>query len=314
MKSNKNKTVLIFSILIICLFSCRTFDKKNPYPNMETLSYPNSQAYVFPTDKSDKLIIVIEGNGWNSALGRKENNIWTSVYSGAQFLQELNEYYNFLIPEKLSRQPGENYFEDMEDRANYTAENLIACYTESINSFLAEENFSSIVLVGASEGAILLPIIYENMDDKDKVVAMVSISFGGLSLYESYKILSRYQNLPSDWIAMYSDIVDKFKPSNSQMYNSFEEDYYETTFRWLNSFLHIKPYDYYKDINIPILFIHGMKDINIPFESTYFIQKNLTDKLFEYRYYQKWDHQPRNYRDWMEFRKDTANWIMNKTF
>ncbi len=309
----KEWRVLLLAVFIFCV-SCTTYtyNRKDPYPNMEILSYANSQAYVFPSDKSDKLIIMLEGSGWSSVLGIKENNIWTSVQYGSQLLQELNEGYTFLIPEKLRRQPGEVYFEDVEDRANYTSENLIACYTESINSFLEEHDFASIVLIGTSEGAMLLPIIYENMNDKDKVAAMVSISFGGISVYESYNILSKRTNLPQGWFQMYFNMSKIFKPSSDETFDSFEENYYLYTFRWYNSMMHIRPFDYIKRINIPVLFVHGEADFNIPVESTRYIQENLPDKPFEYKYYH-WDHQPGNKEDLLIFRKDIAEWIMNKT-
>ena len=305
------KLMLVFSIIAL-ISSCRTYsyNRKNPYPNMEIMRYSNSQAYLFFNESSDRLIILLESSGWQSVLGTRGNNIWTSVQYGAQVLQELSNYYTILIPEKLQRQPGEIYIEDAEDRANYTADNLIASYSESINGFLAEYNFSSIVLIGTSEGAMLLPIIYENMNKKENVIAMVSISFGGLSAYESYNILSARRNLPRGWFEMYFNVSQIFKPTNNEVFDSYEENYYFSTLRWFSSAMHIRPFDYYERINIPILFIHGEADFNIPVESTRYIQENLTGKPFEYRYYD-WDHQPRNLTDLLQFRKEVAEWILS---
>jgi pimeloyl-ACP methyl ester carboxylesterase len=277
---------------------------------METLRYTNSQAYLFPNKDSKKLIIVIEGSGWSSVLGEKQNNIWVSVQYGAQFLQVLSKNYTFLILEKLNRQPGMVYFEDMEDRANYTAENLIACYTESINSFLADHSFSTIVLIAESEGAALLPLVYEKIDNKDKIIAMVSISFGGLSMYESYSILaSSRSGFPQEWLGMFSNMLSVYNPENNEFPNSFSENYYNVTYRWFSSFVHIRPIDYYKNIDVPILFVHGISDYYIPVESTAYIQENLPEKPFEYKYFQ-WDHQPRNKQDTLQFRKELAEWIL----
>ena len=111
-------------ILIICIsslfFSCATFSRTNPYPDMEIRRFGNSQAYVFPNYTSNKLIVVMEGSGWDSVLGIRDNK-WRVTRMGAQLLQVLGDNYTFLIPEKLNRQPGMVYFDDMEDRANYTA-------------------------------------------------------------------------------------------------------------------------------------------------------------------------------------------------
>ncbi len=277
---------------------------------MEILSYSNSQAYVFPNDNSDKLIIVLEGSGWSSVLGTKKNDAWTAVYYGYHFLQELNESYTFLIPEILQRQPGGFYIADIEDRANRTAENLIASYTGSINSFLQEHEFSSIVILSIAEGAMLLPIIYENMNDKDNVTAMVSIGFGGLSMNESYNILSKRTDLPQGYFEPYFNIPKIFTPSNSGLFDSYEEDYYGFSFRWLSSIVNIRPYEYYENIHIPILFVHEENDYVIPVESTQYIQKNLPEKPFEYKYY---PHQIETYDDLLQFRKDISEWIRKKT-
>jgi hypothetical protein len=191
-----------FIFVIVCLFvSCVTFDHKNPYPGIEIVRYGNSQAYVFKNTSSNKLIISIDGSGWDSILGIKNERRWTITHNGAQLFQVLGDKYTFFIPEKFKRQPGMIYYNDMEDRANYTANNLLECYTESINGYLSEYTYSSIVLIGTSEGAALLPLIYERMNNKDMVKALVSISFGGLTQYESFAILSTRPNLSPDYKA-----------------------------------------------------------------------------------------------------------------
>jgi len=149
MTKQKKIVFVLFPILIVLFASCVTnlYNPMNPYPGMEILRYGNSQAYLFPNESSDKLIIILEGSGWVSVLGEKRGNFWVSVQMGSQLLQELKNDYTILIPEKLRRQPGMDYFKDMEDRANYTAENLLACYTESINGYLGDHNFSSICII-----------------------------------------------------------------------------------------------------------------------------------------------------------------------
>jgi esterase/lipase len=300
-------TFLIFLILVLAVSCTTTFNHRNPYPNMEIVRYGNSQAYVFRNKASDTLIINIEGSGWDSVLGIKNEKRWLATHQGAQLLQVLGDTYTFFIPEKLNRQPGLDYSRNREDREKYTAENLLDCYLESINGYLAEHAFSSIVLIGNSEGAVLLPLIYERMNDKHAVTALVSLATGGLSFYESYSILSVSSTLPEEWKEMYRYFVEEYNPEHTYR-DTYVEDIYGMTYRWFTSFMHIKPFDYYKNILIPILFIHGETDYNIPVESTRYIQENLPDKPFEYRYY-PWDHQPRNRADFIQFRNDIAEWV-----
>jgi pimeloyl-ACP methyl ester carboxylesterase len=275
---------------------------------MEIACYGNSQAYVFKNILSDKLIINIDGSGWDSVLGIKDEKKWTNIKNGAQLLKVLGNKYTFLIPEKFKRQPGMSYYNDMEDRAIYTADNLLDCYTESINGFLSEHTFSSIILIGSSEGAALLPLIYERMNNKNIVKAFVSISFGGLSLYESYNFFSTHPNMPPDYKFMYQYFVDTYKPGKTEYPDSFVEDVFGVTHRWFNSLKDIRPFDYLKNINIPVLFVHGNYDYYIPAESTIYIQENLPEKSFEYKYFQ-WAHQPVNHSQVIAEMNEIAEWI-----
>jgi predicted esterase len=312
----EKKNGLLFFI-IVCLFvSCATFNHKDPYPGMEIVHYGNSQAYVFENILSDKLIINIDGSGFNSALGIKNKRRWTVTHNGAQFLQVLGDKYTFFIPEKFKRQPGLVYDDDMEDRANYTANNLLDCYLESINGYLAEHSFSSIILIGTSEGAALLPLLYERMSNQGKVKALVSIGFGGYSLYESYKILSESPEVPQENRDMYNHILEVYEyveyyktTQKAEITISTEELFYGLNYRWFDSFMRLQPYDYYKNIDIPVLFVHGDNDINVPVQSTIVIQETLPEKPFTYKYF-RWAHGPEKYSDVIAFRDEIAEWII----
>jgi pimeloyl-ACP methyl ester carboxylesterase len=72
--------------------------------------------------------------------------------------------------------------------------------------------------------------------------------------------------------------------------------------------MHIRPFDYYKNINIPILFIHGRSDSTMPGESTAYIQENLPEKPFVYWYF-PWAHQPGNLEEMIQFGDMVAKWI-----
>ena len=309
------KRVISFFFVMLCIgffLGCRTFtfDRRDPYPNKRIVNFANGRAYYFQNKSSDTLIILMEGSGWSSSLGVRENDTWISVQYGAQFIQELNNDFSFLILEKLQRLPGMVHYWDMDDRRNYTAENLLVGYVDGINEFLSMYQYTSIVMIGVSEGAALLPIVYKNIYNKENIVAMVSISFGGLSMYESSRILSTRNNLPQGWFEMYFSLVQIFSPLNQNIFDCYERTFYNHTLRWFNSFMHLRPFEYYKKIDIPVLFVHGKADFNVPIESTKYIQENLYYKPFEFKFYH-WDHQPRNANDMIDFRRDIAGWIRN---
>jgi dipeptidyl aminopeptidase/acylaminoacyl peptidase len=85
-------------------------------------------------------------------------------------------------------------------------------------------------------------------------------------------------------------------------------------YRMWNSFINIQPFDFYKTINIPVLFINGEKDTLVSVETTRYIQNNLPGKPFEYIYYKNMGHGPSNYNGVIKLRNDIANWIISNDF
>jgi pimeloyl-ACP methyl ester carboxylesterase len=72
-----------------------------------------------------------------------------------------------------------------------------------------------------------------------------------------------------------------------------------------------KPFDDYVNINIPVLFIHGELDIEVPVESTHYIQENLPDKPFEYIYGNCCNHSLGCDMAKTLFATDVKQWIIN---
>jgi esterase/lipase len=276
---------------------------------MITLQYNGNFVYEFASNnQSDKLLVVFEGSGWNSSLGEYLSNEWQFTEIGAQIIQILRENHTIIIPEKWNRNPEINYFEDAEARYKYTFENLLECYVTSLNKYLEEHKCSSIVLIGTSEGAAVLPFVYQKINKKYLVKAMIPIAFGGLSILESYKINIQKDEIPQDWRNVYAYAIESSQ--NIEEYvDSIETNPYGVVYRWLASFINIRPFDYYKDINIPLLFIHGEKDLNMAVESTKYVQENLPKKPFEYIYYKNMKHIPVKYFEMKRFREDIVKWI-----
>jgi esterase/lipase len=276
---------------------------------MEILRYGPSNVYEFRNESSDKLVIHIEGSDVASNLGKKKDKKWEYVKLGTQVLQTLQDQYTIIIPEKLNFQPGEEDFSE-EFWMSYTAENVLKHYTDSINAYLSEHSYSSIVLIGVSEGGLLLPLIYEKINDKNLVTGMVSVYYGGLSLFESSKILATLDKIKDEYLKeAHQILVDIYSQDSATYPESIDEGMFSSPYKWWTSFIHIRPFDYYKNIQIPVLFLHGEKDYHISVESSRYVQKNLPDKPFEYIYY-KGGHGPENYFDMIKLRKDIANWVI----
>jgi pimeloyl-ACP methyl ester carboxylesterase len=239
----------------------------------------------------------------------------------SQVIQPLRKDHTLILPEKWKRDPKEPaginsgvYYEDLDLRLLYTLENLVENYAESINLYLSNNRYGSIFMVGVSEGAIILPFLYEKISDKEKIKGMVAYAGGGLSMYESMTILSTAKITPEAHKKMYAYVIENYDKGIEAWSNSIGVDKYGTVLLWLTSLLEFRPFDYYKNINIPVLFIHGEQDYNVPVESTRYVQENLPEKPFEYIYYKNMAHGPSslsfNYTFQLHrIRNDMAKWI-----
>jgi alpha-beta hydrolase superfamily lysophospholipase len=231
---------------------------------------------------------------------------------GAAFVPVLGRDNAFVRPEKWHREATAKqdlYYESLDERMVYTADNLIECYAASINTYLSGHDYSSIVLMGASEGSLILPFVYERMAKKDRVKCMVSIAGGALSLYDSYSILRSSSITPGKWREIYSYIIDNYDRHVDAWSNSIGVDKYGTPLLWLTSFLEINPFDQYKNIDIPVLFVHGEKDYNVAVESSKYVQENLPEKPFEYIFYKNMRHGPSNVFQQYRLITDIMEWI-----
>jgi pimeloyl-ACP methyl ester carboxylesterase len=303
------KGKVFFLTIIVLFYSCNSLDRvSDPYENMNLITYGINMAYEFPNTKSKKLVIYIEGTGWYSVLGWKDGDNWSSLSSSKFFLDLFKDRFNVMIPERLNMRIGTYYLYNPDMRRNYTLENLVQSYAFTINNYLNERDYTSIVIIGHSEGASLLPLIYREIDKKEKITGMVAVSYGGLSVYEQVKILANTEIDMPDHYREACKNIDELK-AEILLYPDSLGEIMGYTYRWWNSFLNYKPYDYYVNIDIPILFVHGKHDIIVPVESTFYIQENLTEKPFEYVYIENADHSFSHNSSKLELKRRVGGWV-----
>ncbi|GHV19173.1 hypothetical protein FACS189494_00030 [Spirochaetia bacterium] len=295
-------------LLSLSLLACVTsFNKKSPYIGIKTLYFDDNKGYEFKNEKSKKLLIIIEGSGWNSVLGYKQKQNWRFVGTTAQLLQVLQDRYTIFIPERFNWEIGKNYKADPDELYRYTFDNLLESYKATILEYLSHNEYESIVMFGVSEGALLIPILYNQLNNKN-INQLVSMNYGGLSLHEMYPILAESQVTPVAWKKLYNQIIEVY--SSKPYPNAIEKGYIGMPMRFWSSIVDIRPFDYYIKINIPVLFIHGINDFNVPVESTQYIEKNLPNKPFEYLYYKNLGHTNISPKQANEIREDIAKWII----
>ena len=296
----------LFFIAILIVSSCATNNKSTynkllnlenntkpineQYPNMKVIDYGNNKAYEFKNKNSDILAIIIEGSGLFSVLGWEENNQFYKGGLWPYLLELFKDDSSVLVLEKLNFELGKFYRYDINFRKTYTLENLVKCYSEIINTYLSENSYSKVVLVGSSEGACVLPRVYKNTTNKNMISGIVSVAYGGLSRYDQIKILANTQleGINNVNREIFKNI-DLYKKDINLYPNSIGE-FLDYPYAWWNSIFEYIPFDDYKEITIPVLFIHGELDVNVPIESTRYIQDNLPNKPFEYLIYPDADH------------------------
>ena len=147
------------------------------YPQYETLYFTSGKGYEIKNENSDKLLITLDGGpGWISAIGQ------AGAKTGGRFFDiilPLQEEYNIFIPEKFNWVVGAYYLNNFNAREQYTADNLLANYVGVIREYLSQGNYSDVIIIGSSEGAMLLPEIYLQLAEFDNISALISVAGGG---------------------------------------------------------------------------------------------------------------------------------------
>ena len=337
-----------FSIITICLLvitacseketpptvdiedteSSRDWFPEEYCPHYETVYLTSGKGYEFKNENSNKLLITLDGEpNWQAKVGKEGNRL-----DGVRFIDKIlplyTDYdYSIFVPETFDWEEDEplHYFYILSERERYTFDNVQACYVEVIREYLSRNNYEIIIIVGYSAGAKHLPMVYNELDTSG-ITALISIAGGGLSMYEDTQIqLSKIHAgvKPFDvgwddvrrYEAQVKTVIDYYQdePRNNSI-NSVGISSSGATYRWLNSIIDIRPFNYYEEINIPVLFIHGDLDSNISIESTYYVYDNLPDKPFDFITFRGMGHSPGSVEQLDFFRSKIKEWLIGKGF
>ena len=279
------------------------------YSNLYVEKHDDHSCYFFPNLESDKLLIYIEGSGLGSVLGVKKGSSWKRRNLGYYIVKRYNRHFNIMIPEKLQMEMGKSYSGDRNVLYNYTYENLVESYAESINRHLSENRYSAVYLVGCSEGGLVLPGLYSRIQMKDIIRKIVIWGGGGLGQYEAFKILGKSEiDMPEDYRNACLDIEEAGRLIDENP-DSIDDYYLGWPYRRWSSFFRYNPSDYLSDMKLPVLFIHGLKDWHYPVESTQYAEKMDFHDEFEFRYYPDMGHGPENVFGLNSLLDDIFDWI-----
>jgi pimeloyl-ACP methyl ester carboxylesterase len=267
------------------------------------------------------------GPSWQAKVRKEGERARGSFFD--DLLPLYTDYdYNIFVPEHFDWEEDEPYYywNIPEERERVTFDSVQTCYEEVIGEYLSQNEYETIIIAGFSEGAMHLPMVYSKLENP-KISALIAGGYGGLSKYEDYAVSFSKQQ------AGEKPYEDKEYWANQSAGTGLKAllDYYREeprndsidrypgissrfTYRWLNSILDKRPFDYYVNINIPVLFFHGELDRNVSVESTRYVEENLPDKPFDYIYYPEMAHGPATKKELDRLRSDIKDWLIGKGF
>jgi pimeloyl-ACP methyl ester carboxylesterase len=280
-------------LLIILMSSCMTHSNRNNYAGYDQFKAGENCFYYFKNEKANSLFIYIDGSGLSSVLGVAEGNSFIS-YS---FAYSLSEYYcdkdSILIPEKPGMSKGGVYHDNLDVVKLYTVDNLVNSYASSIDQHLSTNKYERIYIIGFSEGGLLVPKIYSELESKNEISGLIILGAGGLSQYECFKIqYESYMELPMEYREQLSDLA-KRKEDIMNKPTSITDGYLGWPYSRWSSFFEYEPLEYITEITIPVLYLQGKEDNNSPIESVEAVEK-LAKSNISFEYIDNMGHSPRN--------------------
>jgi pimeloyl-ACP methyl ester carboxylesterase len=291
--------------------------EKIPYYN--TLYFLDGQGYEFKSASSNKLIITLDGGpGWDHNRIGAINDI-IGGYHFVDWLLPLYGEYNIFVPEKFDWGRHVSSFWDIKNREKYTIDNLITNYTSVIKEYLSQNNYEAIIIAGVSEGGIIAPELYLLLEDFN-ISGLIVISAGGLVSPVDIAAARLKKPLDDESIRQYTDAFNQYLAtySGERYADSPDEVQFRQTgqvfipLMWYYSKHTKRPFELYKKIYIPVLFIHGQLDTTVSVIATRYVEENLPEKPFDFIYYPEMGHGPTTIGELKRLRADIADWLREK--
>lgn len=316
------KYVLLLAIaLIIYSGSGVIYAKDNPYGNLEVnkinlndnfINYYVLHKQNHQDTSSKGLIIYLTGSGMDCALGLQQEGVWQDE---ELFIKSLNKYlspsFDILVPEKMNIELGKDQSNDPKVFEHYTLEERVSAAVLVIDTFLESHEYDHVYLMGASEGAQILPSVYNNLKAKNKIAKLVVLGSGGLSQYDEFKVLQKSPlPMPEPYreLLMEADNVMEAIRSKQVVQDKWYAGYpYK---RWAGFFPYC-PLDDFVKIDIPIFLIQGTKDTSAPIESSRIFAaefKRLGKNNLTYIEYKNGDHRLNG--DFKATLKKIESWLL----
>jgi len=300
------KLIKILFVPLLFLVSCSYSD----FTTYTLRDDDNCTNYYFfqrsdINSSNNRLIIFLDGGSFNSVLGKKGSILpWKSFSIVYDLQNDLSDNFNLLVPEKMNIETGEDFSQDSVKLSYITLNSRVLSSVNVIDKFLNDNIYEYVYLVGYSEGGMILPRVYNNLKNKNMINKLVSLSGGGYSYYNLIKFMYK----ENDWDTTKIDSALIEIENNP---NSLSKFYLGHPYKQWVDFINYEPALEYKNIDIPILLLHGTDDKNGTVESSRYL-KNRFDEWDKSNltYYELENMDHRYNGDFPEVLKIVEDWLV----
>ena len=273
-------------------------------------------GYLKRSENNHTLMIYIDGSHYRSAFGIKERDTWIKPGTPSSFGMSVFKDFDILVPEKINIEIGKDHTHDKVVLNYATVEDRVYASSRVIDTYLNSNGYyKTVIIIGSSEGARILPSIYWNLENREKITHLIfSFGNGGISQYKGFKILLQKDGITSLEKKMYTQFEDEIIKIKQVPY-SIDKMYFGHSYKRWTSYLHYSSLKEILKIDIKILLLAGVRDYYTPVESARVIVdkfKKKNKKNLTYIEYEEMGHGPGNKEDSIRIIKDMHKFI-NKT-
>lgn len=267
---------------------------------------------IVDDEPAKTLLIIIGGSGHRSVFGLKKDDKWIKPGNPLGFAKYIFSDYDILVSDKINMTPGHDHQNNIDVIRKYTVEGRIEGAALVIDNYLEHRQYENVYLFGISEGGFIIPKLYNSLKVKDSISKVIIWGAGGLSQYEEFVILSK-SNLQMDprKKADYASVTNAISDINANP-TAIDKKFLGYSYVHWASFFNHSPINDLVKMDIPILIMHGAKDVSSPVETARYVQERFNElKKTNLTYYEYKDmgHGPQTEEEDKLFFGDLMSWL-----
>lgn len=277
---HRKKICWLFILLLVCtmvMSGCVRYDNLKQHTIIRGNDFINYYILREGNKNKENLIVYIGGSGYGSVLGLKEDGRWKETTLAYTLHNTLLSDFDILIPEKMNIKMGKNHRNERKILENYTLDQRVATAILVIDKYLKRNLYENVILLGFSEGGYILPRIYLNLKNQNKISGLAVLACGGLSQYESFKILSNKNYSYPEGYKMELKRIEQVAKDIKKNPDNINKRFLGLAYKRWSTFMFYRSLDDLVEIDIPIFMGQGEKDMMSAVESARIVEKKFSE-------------------------------------